>query len=267
MSATPLFEIRQVCVVLIATAILLLNSTGWVSAKSDSDARYKITVRLQAADGIHPPSPIIVRTDRKVCGEKRGPQSLVINQQRDLKNVVVWIEGHAAHAWAPSTPNQSRIEVIREENCEFTPRIVVIPPDGSVSFLNRDSVLHGIRTKGQANRPTNRAHPPNLNEIKLKFSTPEIIPIACDFHPWEKAFVVVAPHADYGVTDESGTYEFKNLAPGSYQIKAWHEVLGMRSPFENVTISDRDIRLNLTFGLTAAEKSDESVKRQDKKRK
>jgi uncharacterized protein (DUF2141 family) len=40
-------------------------------------------------------------------------------------------------------------------------------------------------------------------------------------HGWH--VVVKGP---YAVTDENGSYTIKNLPPGSYTVKAWHEEYG-----------------------------------------
>lgn len=236
MSATRLFFFAQV-------------SLATVIYAEEPPRRGSVSIQVQALEDLHPASPLEVRTDKEACGKLRSPQSVILNKERYLKNVVVWLEGPHVNLWSKK---DDRAEFIQEEQCEFSPRIVIVPPETPVSLFNRDNVIHGLRTKGQANPPTNRVHPPNLNEVKLKFAKPEIVPIACDFHPWMKAFVVVAPHADYGITDESGRWTFKKVVAGTYEVKLWHEILGFRTLSDKVTVESNPINLNITWGLATS---------------
>jgi plastocyanin len=250
MSATRLLSFPQVAIFLSFSAFTSLYS---LSAEQAAPHHYTISIQVQAPPEIMPPSLQDVRTDRQACGNSRAPQSVLMDAQRNLKNVVVWLDGAQVKAWKARNSNEEKNEVIYEEHCEFSPRIVVVPPDGSVSLYNRDNVLHGLRTKGQSNTPTNRVHPPNLNEVKLKFSKPEIVPIACDFHPWMKAFVVIAPHAHYEVTNASGAATFKDVVPGTYQVKLWHEILGQQTLPDNVVVSNRSMSLKIPLQLSQPE--------------
>lgn len=40
------------------------------------------------------------------------------------------------------------------------------------------------------------------------------------------AELMVVPHPNYVVTDESGRFELNDVPPGSYEIVAWHEGWG-----------------------------------------
>jgi hypothetical protein len=56
-----------------------------------------------------------------------------------------------------------------------------------------------------------------------------LVAITCDVrHTWMKAFVAVTDHPYHSVTDIDGTYEIRDLPPGSYTLRIWHEELGSR---------------------------------------
>jgi hypothetical protein len=42
-------------------------------------------------------------------------------------------------------------------------------------------------------------------------------------------WVGVVPHPFHAVTGEDGSFEFKGLPPGEYEIEAWHEKLGAKA--------------------------------------
>jgi hypothetical protein len=60
----------------------------------------------------------------------------------------------------------------------------------------------------------------------------------CNVHPWMRAFVFVFANPYYAVTTTSGTFELKNLPPGTYTIEAWHEKYGSQD--QSVTIGPRE---------------------------
>jgi hypothetical protein len=52
---------------------------------------------------------------------------------------------------------------------------------------------------------------------------PGLYKINCDAHLWERAWVYVSPHDSVAVTDADGRFVLKNIPPGNYRIRVWHE--------------------------------------------
>jgi plastocyanin len=82
----------------------------------------------------------------------------------------------------------------------FVPRVVVVPVGGTVEFLNSDRLLHNLHSAGTKNLTFNRTQPRGRT-IPIVFKKPEIIQVGCDLHPWMRAWVVVAEHPFYAVTN------------------------------------------------------------------
>lgn len=236
--------------ILVATMISSCTPGGGPRANSQgSQAGYTVNVEMMAGSNIHAPSGFEVRIDPEVCGKTRPPLTLQVNKSGGLKYAVAWLDGGPSPAWSDSPDEKPMSEAISETNCEYSPRIVIVPPGGTVHFFNRDSVMHGIRSKSQINRPIYLVHPPNLQSMKLKFERPEIVPIACDFHPWERAFVVVAPHRLYAISNDEGVASFKNVPPGTYRLRLWHEIAGFQEK-EDIIVVDKNLNLARTLEPT-----------------
>jgi hypothetical protein len=60
----------------------------------------------------------------------------------------------------------------------------------------------------------------------VTFAKPEIVRVACDLHSWMTAWVVVAAHPFYAMTDADGQFAFDDLPPGVYHLSIWQERLG-----------------------------------------
>ena len=56
--------------------------------------------------------------------------------------------------------------------------------------------------------------------------SPEPVMVACDLHPWMKAWVHVTGASHFAVTDASGSFALEGVPPGTYRMKVWHEALG-----------------------------------------
>jgi uncharacterized protein (DUF2141 family) len=85
------------------------------------------------------------------------------------------------------------------------------------------------------NREWNRAELPG-SKIEETFARQEIaIPVKCNVHPWMHGYVAVFKHPFFAVTGKNGSFEMKNLPPGTYTLQAWHEKLGTMS--QKVTVA------------------------------
>ena len=47
--------------------------------------------------------------------------------------------------------------------------------------------------------------------------------INCDRHLWERAWIFVANHPFATLSDAHGEFTFKDVPPGRYPLRVWHE--------------------------------------------
>jgi hypothetical protein len=84
---------------------------------------------------------------------------------------------------------------------------------------------------------------PKGRTIPVTFSRPEIVRINCDLHSWMRAWVVVADHAFYALTTDSGEFTLPPVPPGKYVLRLWHETLGTTT--RDVTVGDQNARVRI----------------------
>lgn len=178
------------------------------------------------------PRKLPVTVDQLVCGREKNAEDLVLSSQKGIRNAVVWLESPPPGAKGPNPPAPVQID---QQQCVFIPRVVVVPVGGTVEFLNSDRLLHNIHSVSKENSPVNRTQPRGRT-IPVAFAKPEIISIKCDLHPWMIAWVVVADHPFYAVTNNEGEFVLDNVPPGQYALRIWHESLGTLR--KDVTVSD-----------------------------
>jgi len=83
-------------------------------------------------------------------------------------------------------------------------------------------------------------------KISISLKSPETIPVKCNQHGFMSAFIVVAQHPYYAVTDEAGTFQFRDVPPGTYTLEVWHEKLGKQQ--QKVTVeAGKTAAVELTY--------------------
>lgn len=188
------------------------------------------------------------------CGSlPNHPQSTrIFNVGRDkgLADVVVTvIDGpqHPEHWPVPVNPH-----VIEARNCLFEPYISAMQVNQPLEMRNSDGRLHNahITPNNPLNLERNFVFLPGNKPARAAFSSAEhFIRIKCDVHPWMLAYISVFQHPLFAVTDREGTFEIKNVPPGSYTVLATHRKAGY---FTNVVeVTDRTSP-SLNFEFTAA---------------
>ncbi len=202
----------------------MAGGTAWGGA-------IKGTVRLTGAP--EKPKKLPVTIDQYVCGKEKEAEDVVLSPDNGIRYAVVSLQTPPAGAkWdAPSPPAQ-----IDQKQCVFVPRVVLVPAGGTVEFLNSDRLLHNLKSFSKANSPFNKAHP-KARTISVAFKGPEIIRIECDLHSWMRAWVVVADHPFYAVTNEQGAFALDNIPAGKYILRVWQESLGIVT--KEVAVGDK----------------------------
>ena len=190
-------------------------------------------VRGRALLAGQPPAPkkVPVTIDQYVCGADKESEDLIVSAAREIKNVVVWIDNPPAATPAPVAASPQ----VDQKACVFIPRVLLVPAGGTVEFLNNDRLLHNLHSRSKINPSFNRTQAKDRT-IPIKFTSPELIRLDCDLHPWMRGWVVVANHPYYAVTDARGQFQFGSLPSGEYTLKTWHETLGETT--RTITVGD-----------------------------
>lgn len=225
-------------------SFVLFSMNSPLIAKKDEKASGSLKIQVQTK-GLLPPPPLQVSIDAKVCGPKRQPQSSLINAQGALENAVAWLEppknSNRAAFKAPQPPH------LHIKNCEFAPRITLAEPGSILKISSEDPILFHIRSLSKTKNRFQRSLPPNLASIEIKLADPEILSVVDDLHPWMKAFVLIAPHELYRISNSNGVLEFDRIPKGEYRLHLWHEVLGDMAYEKNVTIGDQPQEMTILW--------------------
>jgi len=173
----------------------------------------------------------------------------VVSNDR-LANVLVYVSAGATldnHSF--ETPSTAL--VMEHKGCRYEPHVLGLQVNQPLMIINSDNTQHNTHPTPRSNAEWNQSQPEGAPPIVKTFARPELlIPIKCNQHPWEKAYVSVFNHPFFAVSDVDGNFKIEGLPPGSYKITAWHEKLGEKT-VEVVVVPGES--KSLAFNFTAAE--------------
>ena len=181
------------------------------------------------------------------------------NGLRTPANVLVYLSEAP-----PASEDLSKAKFVMDQrNLEFIPHVLPVLVGAAVEFPNNDQVAHNVFS-------LSRAKQFNLGSYKagesktIVFDKPGIVELRCDVHAEMAAYILVLKNPYFALSDEKGRFEIpdtgylnrigltgiKNLLPGKYIVKTWHEKLKTQS--EEVVVpenGDVTVQLDLTRGV------------------
>ena len=214
-----------------ALPLVLLFASIAIGADAPTAASVSGVVKFQ---GVAPkPTKIDMSADPKCL--KSGPastQDIVTDANGGLENVVVYVaDGLAGRTF--DSPQQPA--VFTQKGCTYAPHVFAMRAGQKLDVVNSDSTTHNIHPQPENNREWNKSQPPGV-AIEETFAREEIaIPVKCNVHPWMKGYIAVFKHPYFAVSSKNGSFDLKDLPPGTYTIKAWHEKLGTMT--QQVTVA------------------------------
>ena len=163
----------------------------------------------------------------------------------------------------PRAADLSKVKFVMDQrNLEFVPHVLPILVGATVDFPNNDKVNHNVFSMSRTKKFNLGSYPAGESK-SVVFDKPGIVELRCDVHAEMAAYILVMKNPYFAVTDKQGHFEIpdsntleqtglsslKDLAPGKYFVKTWHEKLKTQKQAVVVPENgDVTIQLDLTRG-------------------
>lgn len=141
-----------------------------------------------------------------------------------LNNVVVYIEKVEGTFRPPE-----EAAVMDQKNLTFVPHVLPILIGTTVDFVNGDGVLHNLHAFLERETLFNIAMPKFLKKKSMVFQKEGPVLMLCDVHKEMSAYIVILQNPFFALTDERGEFAIRDIPPGSYTLRTWHEKLKPQS--------------------------------------
>lgn len=213
----------------VAASSFLASVAQGYEVESVADAG-KVTGKVTFKGSVPAPRKIPITKNPEVCGTgQREIVEVAVNGDA-LRSAVVYVAKiDKGKAWG-----ETEKPVLDQRGCQFRPDVLVVKKDTELTVRNSDPVMHNIHTYeliGSVRRSIFNVGQPDKGDMKqsVKMRRSNVVKIECDAHDFMHAWAFAADNPYAAATSEAGTFTIDNLPAGTYEIKAWHPVLGEKS--------------------------------------
>ncbi len=113
-----------------------------------------------------------------------------------------------------------------QRNMTFIPHVMPVLAGTTVDFLNSDDVLHNVFSPDKCAEKFNLGSWPKGQTKSYTFKDAGCtVTLLCNVHPEMEGYVVVLENPYFAVSAKDGSYAVKDVPPGKYTVKIWHERL------------------------------------------
>lgn len=172
--------------------------------------------------------PLRVTMDQRVCGDELPDEAVVVDGAGRLANAVIALVGVKSRGNAPSAG-------IMNEKCRFAPRVQIARPNATITTSSKDPILHTTNASLDGGKSIfNVAVPVPGITISKQVGQAGLVRVVCNTHPWMRGYVIVTDDVA-AVTGADGNFTLRDVPPGTYALRIWHETLKAAS--QKVTVA------------------------------
>jgi plastocyanin len=177
-------------------------------------------VRVAGDVPVLPPQPVFKQ--KETCGEAVPDERLVIGQDAGLANAVLVLTDITAGKAVP----RERAVHMDNRRCAFVPHVLNATVGQMIEITNSDPFLHDAHAMLGSRTLFNVAIPKGRT-VHRPLAYAGVAHINCNIrHTWMHAYLFIAEHPYHVVTDTNGRFTIADVPPGTYTLRAWHEMLG-----------------------------------------
>ncbi len=210
---------------------------GALAACTSAQAAYGTIKGRLVWGGSEVPAPRVMveqgraTKDPEVCARNGA----IIDQELVVDPATRGVANGFAYLIRPQGANPDAVKALLErkpkveldqKGCQFTPFALALHQDQALLVKSSDPVNHNVRYAAFTNSPFNQILSPNGQaELKLVAERRPIV-VACDIHPWMKAYLMVFDHSFFAVTGTDGSFEIAGVPAGEQHLVLWQGKVG-----------------------------------------
>jgi plastocyanin len=176
-----------------------------------------------------------------LAGDVKGKVS--VQGLRSAENIAVYVEAVPGKKFDPPAEHVT----IDQRRMAFVPKVTVVLQGTTVDFLNSDSVGHNVywpSISGNKKLAHNLGTWAKGERKSFQFNDPGVASLLCNVHPEMSGTLIIVTTPYFAVTDSDGTFEIKNIPPGTYTLKTWSE--DSKPTTQSVTVAAGAANVELT---------------------
>lgn len=181
-------------------------------------------------DGVAPErKKLVVDKDVECCGKfDIRDESLMVGEDGGLQNVYIYVRSKRVPV-CPELEKEVKEQVLLDNrNCIFVPHCMTIwVSKQQYHIVNSDPVAQNVAFTPLLDKPANIVIPVDGEaDWTFKRAQRQPVPIACNYHPWESAYILPLDHPYVAITGKDGSFTIPRLPTGELEFQLWHEKVG-----------------------------------------
>jgi plastocyanin len=176
-----------------------------------------------------------------LAGDVKG--KVAVQGLRSAENIAVYVEAIPGKKFDAPAEHVT----IDQRRMAFVPKVTVVLQGTTVDFLNSDSVGHNVywpSIGGNKKLGHNLGTWAKGERKSFQFNDLGVASLLCNVHPEMSGTLVIVATSYFAVTDSDGTFEIKNVPPGTYTLKTWSEDAKVTT--QSVTVAAGTTSVELT---------------------
>lgn len=154
------------------------------------------------------------------AGDVKG--KVTVQGLSSAENIAVYVDAIPGKKFPPPAKHV----IIDQLRLAFVPRVTVVLQGSTVDFLNSDSVGHNVywpSISGNKKLAHNLGTWPKGVSKSFQFNDLGVASLLCNVHPEMSGTLVIVATPYFAVTGGDGSFEIKDIPPGTYTLKTWSE--------------------------------------------
>lgn len=182
-----------------------------------------------------PPERKKLKVDKDVdcCGKfDIRDESLMVGEDGGLANVYIYLRSRRVKVCPELKESVEPQVLLDNRDCIFMPHCLKIWADEQeLLIVNSDPVAQNVAFSPLGDVAANIVLPPPpdpaaeaTHTFRRRQSIP--VPIACNYHPWESAYILPSSTPYVAITGADGTFHIPKLPVDALEFQVWQERVG-----------------------------------------
>ena len=168
----------------------------------------------------------------------------------ELRDFVVYID--QAGEQKPLPPEKPVKVVttrkINQRGAQFSPHVMPIVVGTTVEWPNNDDIFHNVFSISDT-KEFDLGLYKNPEVKRVTFDKPGRVDVFCSIHTTMNCILLVLETQHFASSDDQGRYSIRNVPPGAYKLRAWHERLPSQAK-EVLVPETGEVKVDFLLGIT-----------------
>ncbi len=172
-------------------------------------------------------SPVVPEFKRAADFGVPNETLLVDKQSHGIANVVIWLR--SKNVPLPESREAQPSATLRAKDFRLQPHVMTVSTAGSLRFANdTDSAVNFNFQPLGGGGANPLVRPGEHVDVEIKRGAAAPLPgrVTSNLQPWFAAYVLPLEHPYAAVSGATGRFQIRNLPPGEWEFRIWHERTG-----------------------------------------